>query len=156
MAQRALARSSFRDWAAEKTVYPYKVCEAAASARPEVGTFWLIDNKLVADPIPFPQAVANGAFYRGKNDHAASWTTLQRLLPQWKSVDYTDYPRGRVLFDSMEEVFLVYSSRGIISGPALRNLIITEFKLPLVATKFAADYHYENVVASLLDEDFDA
>jgi len=41
-------------------------------------------------------------------------------------VDYTDYPRGRVLLDSMEEVFLVYSSRAIISGPALRNLIITE------------------------------
>jgi hypothetical protein len=50
----------------------------------------------------------------------------------------------------------VYSSRAIISSPALRNLILAEFKLPLAVTKFAADYHYENVVASLLDENFDA
>jgi len=105
-------------------------CSRIASM-PEVGIFWLIDKKLVADSIPWRQANIKGK-------------------------EYTDYPRGRVLFDAMEEVFRVYSSRAIISSPALRNLILAEFKLPLAATKFAADYHYENVVASLLDEDFDA
>jgi hypothetical protein len=69
---------------------------------PEVGIFWLIDDKL-AD---------------GKNDHAALWTTLQRHLPQWKGLEYTDYPRGRVLFHSTEEVFLVYSSQAIINAAA--------------------------------------
>ena len=55
-------------------------------------------------------------FYNGKNDHTALWTTLQRLMPQWKDKEYTDFPRGRVLFDAMEEVFLVYSSQ-VISKP---------------------------------------
>ncbi len=54
-------------------------------------------------------------FYNGKNDHTALWTTLQRLMPQWKDKEYTDFPRGRVLFDAMEEVFLVYSSQVIRS-----------------------------------------
>ena len=48
---------------------------------PEVGIFWLIDGKLVADSIPWRQADIHGGFYNGKNDHAALWTTLQRLLP---------------------------------------------------------------------------
>jgi hypothetical protein len=48
---------------------------------PEVGIFWLIDDKLVADSIPWRQADIHGGFYNGKNDHAALWTTLQRLLP---------------------------------------------------------------------------
>ena len=130
-------------------------CSRIASM-PEVGIFWLIDKKLVADSIPWRQANISSSFYSGKNDHAAFWTTLQRLVPQWKGNEYTDYPRGRVLFDAMEEVFRVYSSRAIIGSPALRNLILAEFKRPLAATKFAADYHYENVVASLLDENFDA
>jgi hypothetical protein len=123
------------------------------ASMPEVG--WLLDNSLVADSIPWRQADVYGGFYSGKNDHAAFWTTLQRLLPQWKGVDYTDYPRGRVLFDSMEEIFLVYSSRGIVNSPGLRKMIPMEFKLPWAATKFAADYHYENVIPPMLDEDFD-
>jgi hypothetical protein len=84
------------------------------ASMPEVGIFWLIDGKLVADSIPWRQADIYGGFYNGKNDHATFWATLQRLLPQWKGVKYTDYPRGRVLYDSMEDVFLVYSSRGIV------------------------------------------
>jgi hypothetical protein len=77
------------------------------ASMPEVGIFWLIDKKLVADSIPRPQADVYGGFYSGNNDHATLWTTLQRPMPQWKGVEYTDYPRGRVLFDSKEEVFLV-------------------------------------------------
>jgi hypothetical protein len=41
---------------------------------PEVGIFWLIDNKLLADSIPWRQADIDGGFYSGKNDHAALWT----------------------------------------------------------------------------------
>ena len=65
------------------------------------------------------------------------------------------FPRGRVLFHSTEEVFLVYSSQAIVDSPEVRAMILAEFKLPLAATKFAADYHYENVMPSMLDEDFD-
>jgi hypothetical protein len=78
------------------------------ASMPEVGIFWLIDNKLVADSIPWPQADFHGGFYNGKNDHATFWTTLQRLVPQWKGKEYTDFPRGRVLLDAMKEVFLVF------------------------------------------------
>jgi hypothetical protein len=92
---------------------------------PEVGLFWLIDNKLLADSIPWRQADLHGGFYSGKNDHAVFWRTLQRLLPQWQGKDYTDFPRGRVLFDSMEAVFLVYSSQGIVNSPDLKKMILT-------------------------------
>ena len=126
------------------------------AAMPEVGIFWLIDGKLVADSISWRQADIHGGFYNGKNDHAALWTMLQRLMPQWKGNEYTDFPRGRVLFDAMEEVFLVYSSQAIVKSPGVRATILAEFKLPLAATKFEADYHYENVMPSMLDEDFDA
>ena len=44
---------------------------------------------------------------------------MQRLLPQWKGLEYTDYPRGRVLFHSREEVFLVYSSQAIVKSPGV-------------------------------------
>jgi hypothetical protein len=89
-------------------------------------------------------------------DHATFWTALQRLVPQWKGNEYTDFPRGRVLFDAMEEVFLVYSSQAIVKSPGVRAMILAEFKLPLGATIFEADYRYENVMPSMLDEDFDA
>jgi hypothetical protein len=62
-------------------------------------------------------------------------------MPQWKGNEYTDFPRGRVLFDSKEEVFLVYSSREIVNSQDLKKMILAEFKLPSTATKFAADFH---------------
>ena len=126
------------------------------ASMPEVGIFWLIDNKLVANSIPWRQADIHGGFYNGKNDHGALWTMLQRLMPQWKGNEYTDFPRGRVLFHSTEEVFLVYLSQAIVKSPGVRAMILAEFKLPLAATKFEADYHCENVMPSMLDEDFDA
>jgi hypothetical protein len=122
---------------------------------PEVGIFWWIDKKLVADSIPWRQADVNGGFYSGKNDHAVFWRTLHRLMPQSKGKECTDFPRGRVLFDSMEEVFLVYSSQAIVNSLDLKKMILAEFKLPLAGTKFVADYHYEDVISPMLDEDFD-
>jgi hypothetical protein len=118
------------------------------ASMPEVGLFWLIDNKLVADSIPWRQGDVYGGFYNGKNDHATFWATLQRLQPRWKGKEYTDFPPGR-------GGFLVYSSRGIVNSPDLRKMILAEFNLPLAATKFVADYHYENAIAPLLDEGFD-
>jgi hypothetical protein len=38
----------------------------------------------------------------------------------------------------------------------LRKLILAEFNLPLAATIFEADYHYEDVIPAVLDQDFDA
>jgi hypothetical protein len=54
--------------------------------------------------------------------------------------------------------FLVYSSRAraIVNSPGVRAMILAEFKPPLGATIFEADYRYENVMPSMLDEDFDA
>jgi hypothetical protein len=45
------------------------------ASMPDVGIFWLIDNKLVADSIPWPQADFHGGFYNGKCgllEHAAA------------------------------------------------------------------------------------
>jgi hypothetical protein len=126
------------------------------ASMPEVGIFWLIDNKLVADSIPWRQADIYGGFYSGKNDHVTFWATLQRLMPQWKGNEYTDFPRGRVLFDSKEEVFLVYSSREIVNSQDLKKMILAEFNLPMADTKFAAGFHYENLIPPMLDQDFDA
>jgi hypothetical protein len=101
----------------------------------------LIDNKFVAGSIPWNQADVYGGIYSGKNGHATFWATLQRLLPQWKGKEYTDFLPGRVLCDSMEEDFLVYLFREIVNSPDLKKMIFAEFNLPLTATKSAADFH---------------
>jgi hypothetical protein len=51
------------------------------ASMPEVGIFWLIDNKLVDDSIPWRQADIYGGFHSGKNDHATFWATLAAYAP---------------------------------------------------------------------------
>jgi hypothetical protein len=55
-----------------------------------------------------PTDFVDGNFYCGKNDYAAFWTTLQRLLPRWKGKEYG--------LPARPGVFLVYSSRGIVNS----------------------------------------
>jgi hypothetical protein len=58
------------------------------------------------DSIPWPQADFYGGFYNGKNDHATFWTTLQRLVPQWKDNEYTDFLRGAISFQNFSAINL--------------------------------------------------
>jgi hypothetical protein len=77
------------------------------ASMPEVGIFWLVDNKLVADSIPWRQADLHGGFYSGKNDHAVFWRTLQRLRHQWQGHGLPARP-GALRFDggSLSSLFL--------------------------------------------------
>ena len=48
------------------------------ASMPEVGIFWLIEGKLVADSIPWRQADIHGAFYNGNSRFMAQ----PGVLPQ--------------------------------------------------------------------------
>jgi len=118
------------------------------AAIPEVGIFWMIDNKLVADSIPWRQADIYGGFNCGKNIMRPSGPRCSGSCPNGKG--------WRILITRAESSFSLYSSLEIVNSPALRKMILAEFKLLLGATKFEAYYHYENVMPAVLDEDFDA
>lgn len=118
-----------------------------AARVPEVGIWWIIDRKLVADSIPYTEAPEHAGFREGKNDHYAFFATLQRIMPKLRHAEYTDFPRGRVIYDANNGRFLCYGSKKFAASTAQKRRILNEFRLPTNATKFVPDLHYEDPAA---------
>ena len=123
-----------------------------AAGTPEVGIWWFIDGKMVADSIPWTEAPEHAGFYNGNSDHHKLWTRVQRFLPKLRDSEYTDFPRGRVVYDKSKTNFMCYGSKKSTYSTPMRRRILTEFKLPLAQTKFLSDLHYEDPTSDLFDD----
>lgn len=130
-----IAAAARRNQAAQK---------ARAACVPEVGIWWIIDGRLIADSIPYTEAPEEVGFRAGRNDHFQFFATLQKLMPELRGADYTDAPRGRVIYDVTQQQFLCYGSKQFASSTAQQRLILDTFRLPVERTRFTADIHYED------------
>jgi len=125
------------------------VQEARAAHTPEVGIWWIIDNQLIADSIPYTDASEEVGFRAGPNDHFQFFATLQKLEPGLRHSEYTDAPRGRVIYDVTQQQFLCYGSKQFASSPAQQRLILDTFRLPADRSQFIPDLHYEDPNAAI-------
>lgn len=118
--------------------------EARSIGTPEIGIFWFIEGELVPIMIPYTEVKAVAGFRDDPNDHVRFFRTLQRLVPDLQHDEYTDHPRGRVLYDEERDRFVCYGSRQFVASPTERQLIMEAFRLPPERTEFIADLHYED------------
>lgn len=120
------------------------VKEARSLGTPEIGIFWFIEGELVPVAIPYTQVQAVEGFRDSPNDHVHFFRTLQRLHPELKYKEYTDHPRGRVIYDEERDRFVCYGSRRFVASAKERQLVTDAFRLPRENTDFISDLHYED------------
>lgn len=118
--------------------------EARARNTPEIGIFWFIDGDLVPITLPYTEVKGVAGFRDNPNDHVHFFRTLQRVKPSLKHTEYTDHPRGRVLYDEERDRFICYGSRRFVASAKERQLVTEAFRLPLDGTDFVPDLHYED------------
>lgn len=110
----------------------------------EVGIFWFItSSEILQDSVPFTEGEDDGDFINGPSGHYEYWESLKLKMPVLHSVEYDRVPRGRVVFIKIDETFVVYSSNGIVSCPAKREILMEHFNLKLCKVRFTQDDHYE-------------
>ena len=60
-----------------------------------------------------------------------------------RSYEYEDWPRGRIVFDRVRDLFILYADRKLpIPGTIAR--IETQFHLPEDRTEVQSDFHYQS------------
>lgn len=104
--------------------------ERKTAAQPEVGIFFVYENRLLSDTTPLSEAQDYGEFRGHGRGHDAYWGLLQRndLVP-W-DVEYDEVPRGRVGYDKREGKFYIFLDKCIKSNPHIIAKIERDFSLP--------------------------
>ncbi len=88
----------------------------------------------------------DGRYLNRPSDHLSFWKRAKHWLPEAQTRDHFFYPRGRVMRDVKENVFIVVTTSAIADNPRAKAVIIGDFSLP-DGTKFESHSHYENFTA---------
>lgn len=109
---------------------------------PKVGIFWLVKGSLIFDATPVAEADADGDSKNHPRGHFDRWKQMQNAGTVPADIEYEEYPRGRVIFESKTGKFLVLADRCILQRRGLVERIMKRFELPVNKTKCATDSHY--------------
>jgi len=74
--------------------------------------------------------------------HIDVWTGLQTSGALPTDVEYEESPRGRAVYDSRRDRFVIYADRCILRNEKAIRQIRREFNLPQNKTETASDLHY--------------
>lgn len=117
--------------------------EAFAGATSCVGIFWFVMSRgraeLAGHATPWPEAEDYGDFKTEPRAHYAHWPVVARALKV--PGEYEDWPRGRVVYNTRDDRFIVYIDRQL-AGDGFKARLLTFFALPPERTLFAFDAHY--------------
>lgn len=120
----------------------------------QVGLFWFYKHRLMASPIPLDQAEARGAKRDSPEAHIAVWPRMvARYKAEWpilSILDYDEVPRGRVIFDTATQTFIIYMDATLFADAAperkprvaVRDALSAAFQLHGQRICFATDSHY--------------
>jgi len=104
-----------------------------------IGIFFVINNKLVK--LKELLTYQDSDYIDIDAGHYAFFLTL----PESLDYEYSMFPRGRVLYNNIEQCFYVYADKAILKDKIMMECIKKEFNLPNINVKFKADEHYRTL-----------
>ena len=117
--------------------------ESKTGEIPELGIFWMDKTgTLYAESVSLRDAVDYGECRTCEGSHHDLWSKAVSANPQWQGLEYTEIPRGRVVYKRhpKKPEFIVYLPTGIAK---FKNKIIRRFNLPAAYVRFdTTDEHY--------------
>ena len=111
-------------------------------SEPQVGILWLVDGNLVIDSTALTMAEDYGTFKVHPGNHCSVWEKLQQGRAVPADVEYEEFPRGRVMYDTTARRFSLLADRCILKNKGVVRNIISKMNLPSKNTDVGADSHY--------------
>jgi hypothetical protein len=111
-------------------------------SQPLVGIFWWFEGKLIVDASPLSEAEKYGDCLGHCRSHIDHWTDLQRRHEVPTDVEYEEPPRGRVMWNTLSQRFLILADRCILRKRVILNRIMQIMRLPVQSTDTGTDAHY--------------
>jgi hypothetical protein len=118
---------------------------------PSVGIFWLVDGVLVIDRSTLDKSEPYGDCLTHPGGHYERWETWRELgigglraigFPDcMQTSEYDEWPRGRIVYETVERRFVLYADRRLQS-PGIVDALKTAFCLHEANVIVMSDAHY--------------
>lgn len=110
----------------------------------KIGIFWYYNNKVIGKTYNLSEAEKYGDFLSPILGHYDYWEKIQKEFPELYYEEYEYIPRGRIVYDTTKNHFVLLSSKKIIKNIIILKAIKVFFSIPEDA-KFVtkSDLHYE-------------
>jgi len=112
-----------------------------ASGQPQVGIFWVFEARLIIASADLSDAETYGICKNYPAGHNTTWEKFQRLNLVPFDIEYEEPPRGRVLYDSIDDRFRLLADTCILGNAAVMDEIRRQLGLPR-RTEIGPDEHY--------------
>ena len=104
-----------------------------------IGIFFICGNgKIIADYIPYKKGRMLNGLYDSNSDH---WKLFDSHIHEFDTDDYIYVPRGRVIFDELNNQSIIYMDKCYLSDKKTLKKIIKLFQVGNYITK--TDIHYQ-------------
>lgn len=107
------------------------------SRTPKLGIWWLVDNKVISFQEEFRDVPPVGPSRDSDFMHYSEFPKLKLRG------EYTDYPRGRVIYLEGPQRFAILGSKAMMDNKEALIKIAKDFSLPASKIALMADSHYE-------------
>jgi hypothetical protein len=104
------------------------------------------EARLLTAGCPLDQAEPYGDCLTNGPGHYETWAHWRRdpaLRALVQSYEYEDWPRGRIVFDRLRDLFIIYADRKLLTPTTIARLK-TQFLLPTERTEVQSDVHYQS------------
>lgn len=117
-----------------------KLIESKRLRESRVGAFYFIGNKIISNDIDVRDADEYGGF-KNYSSHWDLWRAFLKEYPEYDSLDYDYFPRGRVVFDGNKHKYVLYLDSKL-TEPKYLNKIKSQYRLSSGSFIFGDDEHY--------------
>ena len=106
----------------------------------QVGIFWIIDGDIAGYGLESCAGGNYGDFKIYPGDHYGTWNDICRESQELLLYAYDYFPRGRIAYNTVKDLYLIYIDRCIDTELSRRSLV-ERFKIP-ANHEFKYDVHY--------------
>ena len=110
--------------------------------KPKIGIFWIYKSKIYFKSIELEKVKPIDGFIDSDFAHYEVWNEIASQNRDFYLYEYEEIPRGRVVYDTINNRFIVYANEEIVNSDEEKGLIISAFGLENKMISFRYDEHY--------------
>lgn len=108
-----------------------------------IGVFWIYDNKVFLETQKLEDIKSINGFKDSDLSHYQVWDKVKNQHHKFYLYEYEDIPRGRVVYDIEENLFIIYCNENTLQEEVSKKLILEKFQLLNENSIFKEDGHYK-------------
>jgi len=114
-----------------------------------IGIWWILQKEVVKFTKLTLDVPSVEAWRDVDMSHFELWDKVRRMKQNLERLDYTDIPRGRVLFSDSRQKFIIYGSRIFFANHVQQKQVASSFNLPFSRVNIVEDNHYNGPLRAL-------